>query len=422
MLPREKDALLLIEPGEDGYSSVLIRRDAQGGQQELARITGELIDIAVNEHAAVVLADYKVHRVDLAGGGTESPGLSEEWTSVAANTAGFLLGGYGNQLLAAADGRAWTAREFKAPGEGTIARLNLAGPQAIALRTVSREENGWGIISSEICLRDPRTGVWRKVAGFDGGNVDAPLHQLDWVGDCWLARGPSLIVTVRPTGAVEVIHPEPMPEVYADMSGDEVITKEGDVWRMHLFTSVIESSNLTNWRVVKSYSHEGVDGLWFTNADGAAQWFGVIGSERKPGPLAWSAVVAALEKPKPAPEPVVVAQPKPAPKPTSPVIADADLMGPQTATEPEPKTGLEFFNRGIKRLKELYDNEGAIADFKRSAELGIMAGMYNYANLAMQGNPSNVRAHFAQACAYWYRANLGGLEQIVEDSRDNPDL
>ncbi len=422
VLPLPDGGLLLIEGADGGYASVLVRRDPKGVRRELARFEGEFHDIAVNASAAVIVVDYKAHRVDLSGGETETPELPEEWKSVAANREGFLLGGFGDRLMASADGRNWSERKFEAPGEGMIERLDLDGPVAIALRATSREENGWHINSSEICLRDAATGVWRKVAGLDGGSTGAPLHQLDWVGDRWLARGQSIIMTVMPTGVVATIRPEPLADFYAPMAGDELICREGGRWRMYLFTGVIESTDLTNWSVVKAYSHEGVDGLWFADADGAPQWYGVIGTVRQPGPLSWPAVVAALEKPKPAPAPVAAVPVKSAAKPSAPVIADADLVVPRAAGAPEPRTGLEFFNRGVKRFKEEYDNEGAIADFGRAADLGLPAAMYNFANLAMQGETSKLRANFAKAFTHWYDAFRAGYGQITEDVRSNADL
>lgn len=337
---------------------------------------------------------------------------------MAANAEGFLLGGFQDQLMASPDGRAWTAQKLGAPGEGAITRLNLAGPHAIALRSVSREENGWGINSSEICLRDPKSGIWRKVAALDGGARDVPLDQLDWTGDRWLARGQSVILTVTANGATETFHPEPPAgDVYAPMGGDEVLVKAGDHWRMYLFSGVIESDDLTNWRIVKSYSPDGVDGRWFVGADGAAQWYGVIGTARKPGPLSWSQVVAALEKPKPVPVAVVAA------KPAAKQFTDAELVVPLKADEieKEPKTGLEFFNRGVARFKN-YDRKGAIPDFKRSAELGVTAGGVNFARLVLHESRPVLRANFFDAVSFWYFAVEDGYKDIVEDNRHDPNL
>lgn len=430
ILPLAEGGALIAEQRDDGdWGVALTRLDPAGTRRVLAQLEGEFQDAAAQGEAAIVIVERAAHRLDLESGQIEKLNMPEVWGCVAGQRTGFLLGGYEDKIMASADGRTWQAQDFKAPGTGEITALNAEGPQAIALRTVAREENGWNIISSEICVRDPATGAWRMVRSLDGGNRNAPLARLDWVDGRWLARGEGMIVSLPPGGAAEVIYPEVTDGRYGTLAGTEPIQRTGERWRIAFFEGELESKDLKSWQMPREFRGDFLRGAWFFDSGGDLRFYGVAKPNAPRAVFSPAALLAALAKPEPKPVAQVAAQiPPPAvkvveaakpavtAKSAAPVIPDAALVAPRT---PEPRTATEFFERGQKRLKN-YQHREAAADFRRAMELGEAGGALNLGMLYQSGGATG-EPEPLQGLFWWEHGAQMGHRQAVEDLRPNAD-
>lgn len=329
-----RDEMQLLETGKEPRS--------------LGRAPGEVTAAAVGADTMVVIAGGKPFSTSFSNPGIFTAIQIEsewDWTSVAFGPKGFVLTGWGDMCAISSDGQSWRRIPWKAEVEGGLAQVAV-GPDGYAvLRQTSLSDGGWNSNVSEVWT-SANGRDWKNAGGVRGGETDAPLVRLRWLGNRWVGSGAVYFFTLTRTGENQII-PVQMPDnIIEGLTGEEPLLHAQGTWRLVLGNQLLASNDLKTWKLEKKMDNTRISGAWIATISGEPLLLGRSG----PG---WSeqrfSAVAAL--------PAGTVREAPAPGAPAPSVSPAEAFAAEVARQEALAEAGEV--KAMVALASLYRSPGS---------------------------------------------------------------